>query len=483
MTKGTYAIITFGCQMNARDSEKIAGTLESLGYSETGDEQKADIVFFNTCTIRENANEHLYGRLGRLKSAKKENPDKIIILAGCMMQEKDEVELVRKKYPYVDIIMGTHNQYTLPELLEDLREKRNRNFRKLKETSNEVLISSDADVDRAEKLKRYGASSERDLEKLSRRPVVSLWNDTAEIVENVPSKRKYPFKQGVNIMYGCNNFCSYCIVPYVRGREKSRDPEDIYREIESLAADGVKEIMLLGQNVNSYRMIPFPQLLSNIDRMCQKNGIERIRFMTSHPKDLSEDLCKTIADGKKICRQFHLPLQSGSSEILRRMNRKYDKEGFLRKAEMLRDYVPDMSFSTDIIVGFPGETEEDFLETVDVCERVRFDAAYTFIYSKRTGTPAASFPDQIPQDVIGDRFDRLLKIQNRIVEENLEKLKGATVSVLFEEESGYDPALITGRTESNMVVHVPADKSLIGNICNVKLTESKGFYYLGVLHG
>ena len=483
MSRGTYAIITFGCQMNARDSEKIAGTLEELGYTETDDEQKADIVFFNTCTIRENANEHLYGRLGRLKSAKQKDPDKIIILAGCMMQETDEVETIRRKYPYVDIIMGTHNQYTLPSLLDDLFEKRKHNFRKLKETHNEVLVSSDPDVEKAERLKKYGESSAKDLEKLSRRPVVSLWSDSADIVENVPSRRKYAFKQGVNIMYGCNNFCSYCIVPYVRGREKSRDPEDIYAEIECLAKDGVKEIMLLGQNVNSYAKIPFPALLSEIDRRCDNSGIERIRFMTSHPKDLSKDLCRVIAEGKHICHQFHLPLQSGSSRILKRMNRKYDKEQFLQKAEMLRRYVPDISFSTDIIVGFPGETEEDLSETIDVCEKVRFDAAYTFIYSKRTGTPAASFDDQVPEDVIKDRFERLLAVQNRIVEENLQKMKGLTVPVLFEEVSGFDTSLVTGRTEGNMVVHVPGGKELIGKIKNVTLTDPHGFYYMGVLHG
>ena len=483
MKKGTYAIITFGCQMNARDSEKIAGTLESLGYEETGDEQSADIVFFNTCTIRENANEHLYGRLGRLKASKKNDPDKIIILAGCMMQETDEVELIRKKYPYVDIIMGTHNQFTLKELLDDLFKKRKGEFKKLNPTHNEVLLSSDPDVEKAARLQRYGASSEKDLEKLKRRPVVSLWSDTKDIVEDVPNKRKYPFKQGVNIMYGCNNFCSYCIVPYVRGREKSREPEEIFREIRGLAADGVKEIMLLGQNVNSYARIPFPKLLKQVDDLCDGTSIERIRFMTSHPKDLSEDLCRVIAEGKHICHQFHLPLQSGSDAVLLRMNRHYNKEGFLSRARMLREYVPDMSFSTDIIVGFPGETEEDFLETVDVCEKVRFDAAYTFIYSRRTGTPASAFPDQVPEGVIKDRFDRLLSVQNRIVEENLAALKGKTMPVLFEEVSGIDNTLISGRTESNIIVHVPGTGELIGSIRDVTLTESKGFYYMGVLHG
>jgi len=480
--KKKYVIATFGCQMNARDSEKIAGILEQYGYEEGDDELTADIVFFNTCTIRENANEHLYGRLGRLKPSKKRNPDMIIGICGCMMQEADEVEKIRKKYPYVDLILGTHNFYTLPELLEDLYAKRVGEFRKLKETRNEVVITSDPDVDKAEKLSRYGGEKNRkDLEKLMTRPVVSVWKDTPDIVEDLPTRRKYSFKQGINISYGCNNFCSYCIVPYVRGREKSRRPEEIYREIERAAEEGVREIMLLGQNVNSYAALPFPELLKNIDDRCDGNGIERIRFMTSHPKDLTEDLAKVIAQGKHICHQFHLPMQSGSTGILKAMNRRYDKEAFLAKAKMLKEYIPDISLSTDIIVGFPGETEEDFLETLDVVKQVRFDAAFTFIYSKREGTPAAAYPDQIPGDVIKDRFARLLEVQNRIVEENLEKHRGSVLPVLLEEVSEYDDTLVTGRTDGNIVVHVKAEKDLIGTIRKVCLKESHGFYYTGEL--
>jgi len=480
--KKKYVIATFGCQMNARDSEKIAGILEQYGYEEGDDELHADIVFFNTCTIRENANEHLYGRLGRLKPSKKENPEMIIGICGCMMQEADEVEKIRKKYPYVDLILGTHNFYTLPVLLENLFEKRKGRFQKLPGTHNEVVVNSDADVDRAKKLCRYsGESNRKDLEKLRYKPVVSVWKDTADIVEDLPTKRKYPFKQGINISYGCNNFCSYCIVPYVRGREKSRKPEEIYREIDQAAADGVREIMLLGQNVNSYAALPFPELLKNIDERCDRNGIDRIRFMTSHPKDLTQELAEVIAGGKHICHQFHLPMQSGSSAVLRAMNRKYEKETFLAKANMLKEYIPDISLSTDIIVGFPGETEEDFLETVDVVSQVRFDAAFTFIYSKREGTPAAGYPDQIPEDVIKDRFERLLEVQNRIVEENLQKYSGMTMPVLLEEVSEYDDTLITGRTDGNLVVHVKADRNMIGSIRNVKMEESHGFYYTGVI--
>ena len=482
MNGKTFCIVTFGCQMNARDSEKLAGILTEAGYTETEDELSASCVFFNTCTIRENANEHLYGRLGRLKPVKEKNPEMIIGIMGCMMQEKDEVEKIQKKYPFVDLILGTHNLYILPEMLDDLRMKRAGEFRKLSETHNEVILSSDADVEKSEKLKRIGSSgAKKDLEKLKKRPVISIWKDTPDIVENLPSKRKYPFKQGVNIMYGCNNFCSYCIVPYVRGREKSREPEEIYEEIRRIARDGVREIMLLGQNVNSYAKLPFYELLKRIDALCPETGIERIRFMTSHPKDLTRELCEAIRDGKHICHQFHLPLQSGSSRILKAMNRKYDKETFLQKAEMLKELVPDISLSTDIIVGFPGETEEDFEETLDVIRKVRFDAAFTFIYSPREGTPAASMPGRVSEDVVKDRFERLLAVQNAIVEENLEPYRGRELPVLFEEKSQYEEGLITGRTDGNLTVHVPGGKDLIGTIRRVRLTEPHGFYYSGEL--
>lgn len=432
-----YCIVTFGCQMNARDSEKLSGILSAIGLEECGDERDADIVVFNTCTIRENANNHLYGRLGRLKQIQKQRPGMIIGVCGCMMQEADEIEKLRKKYPYVSIIFGTHNFHTFPELL---------------------------------------------FMCLRKHPVISVWKDSHDIIEELPNKRKFPFKQGINIMFGCNNFCSYCIVPYVRGREKSRTPDDIYAEILKSASEGVKEIMLLGQNVNSYSGgIDFPELLCNIDRITKGSGIERIRFMTSHPKDLSERLIDVMAESERICRQFHLPLQSGSDAILKRMNRHYDSETFIAKAEALKAAMPDMSLSTDIIVGFPGETEADFEDTLSVISRVRFDFAYTFIFSPREGTPAADYAERVPEPIVKERFDRLLKLQNQITAENLARAVGTVKPVLFENVSEYDEKLITGKLESGATVHVPGGAELIGSIRAVRLDECKGFYYKGSL--
>ena len=466
-TSPKYCVVTFGCQMNARDSEKLSGILKELGFSETEDETEADFVLFNTCTVRENANDRLYGRIGRLKHVKAMNPHMIIGICGCMMQEPDEIEKIKKKYPQIDLIFGTHNLYTFPELIYDLIMKREGESVEIADLGNDVLFSSD--------YKGRHNSGKR---------VISVWKDTKDIVEALPNDRKYPFKQGVNIMFGCNNFCSYCIVPYVRGRERSRKPEDILNEVKALAEDGVKEIMLLGQNVNSYgKNLPepmrFAELLSEVERI---KGIERIRFMTSHPKDLSDELIAVMAASHKICRQFHLPLQSGSSSVLKRMNRVYDKERFLERAEALKRAMPDIAISTDIIVGFPGETEEDFLETLDVVEKVRFDSAFTFIYSKREGTPAAKYEDQIPEAVIKDRFDRLLALQNRISEEECKKREGKTLPVLVEELNPHDSKLLTGRLESNGVVHFEGPKELIGKIVNVRLDEAKGFYYMGSLN-
>ena len=477
--KKKACVATFGCQMNARDSEKLTGILTDIGFDEGDKEETADFVIFNTCTVRENANEHLYGRLGRLKQSKKNNPDMIIAVCGCMMQETDEVEKLRIKYPYVDIIFGTHNLYTFPELIFTLLRKRFGSVDSINDNGKELIASSADDVIKYEKLLRYGSHG-KDIEKLYRKPVVSVWKDNSDIVEDLPSKRKYSFKQGINIMFGCDNFCSYCIVPYVRGREKSRAPEEIYEEIRKAAADGVKEIMLLGQNVNSYKGgIGFPELLINVDKLAVETGIERVRFMTSHPKDLSDSLIEAMASCSRVCHQFHLPLQSGSDPVLKRMNRHYDKETFLMRAEKLRAAMPDISLSTDIIVGFPGETEEDFLETLDVVKKVRFDSAYTFIYSKREGTPAAKYTDQIDEESVKNRFDRLLEVQNAIVAENLNKLVGQTFPVLFESVSEYDDQLISGKLESGTTVHVPGDESIIGAVRNVKLTECRGFYFTG----
>ena len=432
----TACTVTFGCQMNARDSEKLAGVLERIGYVETEDEN-ADFVIYNTCTVRENANLRVYGRLGYLHSLKKKNPHMMIALCGCMMQEPQVVEKLKKSYSFVNLIFGTHNIYKFAEL----------------------VVSA----------------------LLSDRMVIDIWKDTDKIVEDLPTERKYPFKSGVNIMFGCNNFCSYCIVPYVRGRERSRNPKDIIREIERLVADGVVEVMLLGQNVNSYgknleEPMTFAQLLQEVEKI---QGLERIRFMTSHPKDLSDELIEVMKNSKKICRHIHLPLQSGSSRILKLMNRRYDKEKYLDLVRKIREAMPDISLTTDIIVGFPGETEEDFLETMDVVEKVRYDSAFTFIYSKRTGTPAAVMEDQVPEDVVKDRFDRLLKKVQEIGREMSSRDTGTVQEVLVEEQNSQDPHLVTGRLSNNLLVHFPGDVSLIGQLCKVELLECRGFYYMG----
>ncbi len=429
---------TFGCQMNARDSEKLTGILMSAGY-QMSDSEEADFVIYNTCTVRENANNRVYGRLGTLHGYKKKNPAMKIALCGCMMQEPSVVQKLKESYRFVDLIFGTHNIYKFAELLA------------------KTLTADSMTVD--------------------------IWEETDQIVEELPVERNYTFKSGVNIMYGCNNFCSYCIVPYVRGRERSREKDEILAEIRQLAADGVVEIMLLGQNVNSYgknldHPITFAQLLCEA---AQIPGIERIRFMTSHPKDLSDELIAVMRDSKKICRHLHLPLQSGSSRILKMMNRRYDKEHYLALVEKLRAAMSDLALTTDIIVGFPGETEEDFEETMDVVRQAQFDSAFTFLYSKRTGTPAAAMENQVPEDVAKERFDRLLKEVQQIAAKKAGALTGQTLPVLAEEINRQDPQLLTGRLSNNSVVHFPGNAEMIGKIWNVKLVSCKGFYYLGDL--
>ena len=436
--KKTYHVVTFGCQMNARDSEKLAGILERIGYVET-DTEDADFVIYNTCTVRENANLRVYGRLGQMKRTKQRHPDMLIALCGCMMQEPLVVDKIRKSYRHVDIIFGTHNIFKLAELIQT----------------------------------RLNTG----------KMVVDIWKDTNQIVEDLPNERKYSFKTGVYIMFGCNNFCSYCIVPYVRGRERSREPKDIIREIERDVADGVKEVMLLGQNVNSYgknleNPISFAKLLQEIEKI---EGLERIRFMTSHPKDLSDELIAVMGQSKKICRHLHLPLQSGSSRILKLMNRKYTKESYLDLVDRIRKGCPDISLTTDIIVGFPGETEEDFSETMDVVEKVGFDSAFTFIYSKRTGTPAASMENQVPEDVVKDRFDRLLKLVQQKASEASARFTGSVQKVLVEDVNEHDETMVTGRMSNNLLVHFKGTPDLIGQIVDVHLEECKGFYYIGNL--
>lgn len=427
---------TFGCQMNARDSEKLIGVLEAIGYQQVETEE-ADFVIYNTCTVRENANLKVYGRLGYLQNLKKKNPDMKIALCGCMMQETEVVEKIKKSYRFVDIIFGTHNIYKLAELI-------------------------------------YTRLSDNKM-------TIDIWKDTDKIVEELPNERKYAFKSGVNIMFGCNNFCSYCIVPYVRGRERSRRPEDIINEIERLVADGVVEIMLLGQNVNSYgknleETVTFAELLRRIEKI---EGLERIRFMTSHPKDLSDELIEVMKESKKICKQLHLPVQSGSSQILKTMNRHYTKEQYLELVKKIRAAVPDISLTTDIIVGFPGETEEDFQETLDVIRKVRFDSAFTFIYSKRTGTPAAVMENQVPEEIIKDRFDRLLAEVQKISAELTGKDTNKIEKVLVEEVNTHQKGFLTGRLSNNILVHFEGKEELIGKIVSVKLEEAKGFYYMG----
>ena len=435
----TYCLTTFGCQMNEKQSEAVAGIMDEIGYVRQ-DSEEADVVIYNTCTVRENANLKVYGRLGHLHSLKDQNPDMKIILFGCMMQEPHVVEKIKKTYSFVSLVFGTHNIFKFAELFY------------------EMLLS--------------------DMQ------IVDIWEGTDKIVEDLPTERNYTFKSGVNIMFGCNNFCSYCIVPYVRGRERSRRPEAIIKEVKRLVEDGVSEVMLLGQNVNSYgktldEPVTFAQLLTMLEEV---EGLRRIRFMTSHPKDLSDELIEVMAKSKKICHHLHLPLQSGSSRVLKEMNRRYDKEKYLGLVDKIRTAVPDISLTTDIIVGFPGETEEDFQETLDVVKKAGYDTAFTFLYSKRTGTPAAAKEDQVPQDVAKDRFNRLLTLVQEQGRIRSSRFQGTIQEVLVEEESK-EKGIFTGRTQYNLLVHFPADKSLLGTYVNVKLEECKGFYYLGSLVG
>lgn len=435
--KLTCCVTTFGCQMNARDSEKLLGVLKEIGYVETTDEN-ADFVIYNTCTVRENANNKVYGHLGILHGYKKKNKDMMIGLCGCMMQEPTVIEHLQANYKFVDLIFGTHNLYKFAELFTT------------------ALINKKG-------------------------MIIDIWKDTDKIVENLPISRKYPFKSGVNISFGCNNFCTYCIVPYVRGRERSRKPEDIVAEIKQLVADGVVEVMLLGQNVNSYGVgleekVTFADLLRMVNDI---DGLERIRFMTPHPKDLSDDLIEAMATLPKVCHHMHLPLQSGSTEILKKMNRRYTKEHYLGLVEKLRARIPDVAITTDIIVGFPGETEEDFLDTMDVVDKVHYDSAFTFIYSKRTGTPAATMENQVPEDVVKDRFDRLLALVQKHGHDKVKSLEGTVQKVLVEEVNEQDSSLVSGKLANNVTVHFPGDESMIGKIVEVRLNCCKGFYFIG----
>ena len=431
------AVVTFGCQMNARDSEKLTGVLREAGYEIIDEETEADFVIYNTCTVRDNANQKVYGHLGLLKSRVKKNPNLRIALCGCMMQEASVIETIREKYKFVNLVFGTHNIFKFPELL----------YR---------MLTSDSQI-------------------------IDIWEDTDQIVEDLPVDRKYSFKSGINIMFGCNNFCSYCIVPYVRGRERSREPKEIIREIEKLVNEGVIEVMLLGQNVNSYgknldNPMSFAKLLKEIEKI---EGLKRIRFMTSHPKDLSDDLIEVMAKSEKICKHIHLPLQSGSDRVLKEMNRRYTKEQYLSLVEKIKKAIPDIAVTTDIIVGFPGETAADVDDTIDVIRKVHYDNAFTFIYSKRTGTPAAARPDQCDEAEVKANFDRVL---NAVKEEAMIRngyLVGRVEEALVEEINAHDDTFVTGRLSNNSMVHFKGDASLIGKLVKVNILEAKGFYYMG----
>ena len=430
-------VTTFGCQMNARDSEKLLGILTQIGYQPVEQEEDADFVIYNTCTVRDNANQRVYGRLGLLNSLKRKKPHMKIALCGCMMQEDSVIEKIRKSYRFVDLIFGTHNIFKFAQLL--------------------VTMFENQDM------------------------IVDIWQETDQIVEDLPVNRKYPYKSGINIMFGCNNFCSYCIVPYVRGRERSRDPGEILREIERLVADGVVEVMLLGQNVNSYgknleNPITFAELLKEVEKI---DGLKRIRFMTSHPKDLSDDLIEVMKNSDKICRHLHLPVQAGSNRILQAMNRRYTKESYLELVDKIRTAMPDIAITTDLIVGFPGETLEDVEETIDVVRRVQYDNAFTFIYSKRTGTPAAGMDDQVPAEIVKEGFDRLLKVVQDTARERAALLQGSVMEALIEEVNEQDSSLMTGRLSNNMLVHFPAGDTKIGQLVMVSLDVCHGFYYTG----
>lgn len=433
----SFHIQTFGCQMNEHDSERLAGMLEELGYTENNNKKAADVAIINTCSVRENADKRFFGTLGQLKKVKEERPDVVVAVCGCMMQQQHIIDTLKAKYPWVDLIFGTHNLHEFPRLLTNVLNERSK--------------------------------------------VVDVWENGGEIIEGLPAKRMYPFKAFVNIMYGCNNFCTYCIVPFTRGRERSRHPDEIINEVKGLVDSGVKEITLLGQNVNSYGngsgfSVDFADLIYLLNDI---EGLERIRFMTSHPKDLSDKLIQAYKDCDKLCNYIHLPVQSGSSEILKRMNRRYSKEDYLLLISKLKSAVPEIAITTDIIVGFPGESEEDFEETLDLVKQVRFDSAFTFLYSIRKGTPAEKFTDQVPEALKHERFNRLIDLLNEIAAEKNKACESQVLSVLVEGPSKTNSKTFTGRTESGKIVNFRGTPDLTGQIISVKITEGKTFSLFG----
>lgn len=427
----TFHITTFGCQMNEHDSEVMAGMLLEKGFTAVKERKDADVAIINTCSVRENADKRFFGTLGQLKRRKMEEPDFLVCVCGCMMQQQHVIDTIKAKYPWVDIIFGTHNIHQFPQLVENaLNEKKKQ---------------------------------------------VEIWQDGGEIVEGLPCKRLHSSKALVNIMFGCNNFCTYCIVPYTRGRERSRRPSEILREVRELVSDGVKEIMVLGQNVNSYRGeggVDFADLIYMLNDV---EGLERIRFMTSHPKDLSDKLIQAFVDCEKLCKNIHLPVQSGSSRILKEMNRHYDRDKYLTLVNRLKEAVPGITMSTDIIVGFPGETEEDFEETLNLVRQVRYDSAFTFLYSIRKGTPAEKYENQIPEEVKHQRFNRLVDLVNSISAEKNSQYVGTVQKVLVEGPSKTGSRTFAGRTDGFKLVNFRGDASMTGRILDVKITKSNTF--------
>ena len=452
MNNNLFHIQTFGCQMNERDSETLAGMLVEMGYEQTTDKKAANVAIINTCSVRENADKRFFGTLGQLKKIKEVRPDFVVCICGCMMQQQHIIDTVKSKYPWVDLIFGTHNIHAFPGLLQNVVQERVKQ--------------------------------------------VAVLENGGEIVEGLPAKREYRHKAFVNIMYGCDNFCTYCIVPFTRGRERSRRPEEIIKEVQNLVADGVKEITLLGQNVNSYRGISqridqdtdlgttqgkvttdFADLIHMLDEV---EGLERIRFMTSHPKDLSDKLIEAYGTCNKLHTYIHLPVQSGSDRILARMNRKYTAKDYLELVNRLKATVPNLCITTDIIVGFPGETEEDFEETWNLCHQVQYDSAFTFIYSVRKGTPAENYGDQVPEAIKHERFNRLVEVINHYAAIKNEAYVGRVVSVLVDGPSKTDDTMISGRTKEFKVVDFPNGGQKVGDIVNVEITQGKTFSLRGI---
>ena len=441
-----YTILTMGCQLNENDSEKLCGMLEEMGYEKTENQQEADIALFNTCCVRENAEDKLFGKLGELKRLKEEKGI-IIAIGGCMMQEKHITDKIKQSHPFVDIIFGTHTLHKFPQDL-------------YKVLTQKTKLEDILDID-------------------------------GKVYEGLPIKRDNTIKASVTIMNGCNNFCSYCIVPYVRGRERSREPRAIIEEVKDLAKQGYKEITLLGQNVNSYlrvereKQIPFEEyegvhsfatLLEAINKI---DGIERIRFVSPHPKDFTDDVIDAISKCDKVCKLVHLPLQSGNTKVLKEMNRKYTKEQYLNLVDKMKVKIPNLTLSTDIIVGFPGETDEEFEDTLDVVRKVKFEQVYMFIYSRRVGTPGDRMENQIPEEIKHKRFDKLKELVESQIEENNQKYVGTIQKVLVEGESKNNQELLTGRTDSNKVVIFEGDKSLIGQMINLKIVSEHMWYLKG----